>query len=348
MKKKKIVAGSLLVLSLFLIGGCGKKIPVMANGEEAVVTLKDKDFSVTDLYTEMKDSFALQSLITMTDTYIFETEFADYKEEAASYAKSYMEALINNYGGEDKFLSELKQYTNYSTTEAYEHYIYLSYLQSHAAEEYAKLQITDKQISKYYKNTSVGDIEVSHILITVDTASDATSDEKTKAQDTAKGTINEIITKLNDAKNNGEDIATKFSELAKEYSKDDATKDSGGSLGKINYGTLASTYDELVKAAYSLKDGEYSTSVITTELGYHVILRTKTYEKDTLENLSDSIRKTLAEELVSSDSTISVKALQYYRKLYNLEIQDSELKSQYSIYMQNLLASATSSTDSNS
>ena len=132
--------------------------------------------------------------------------------------------------------------------------------------------------------------------------------------------------------------------LAKEYSKDESTKDKGGSLGKINFGDLDSKYDELLNTAKKLKDGEYSTSVITTELGYHVILKVKTYEKDTLENLKDEIVKKLADKYISDNQdSIGLTALQHYRKEYNMEIEDDEIKKQYSNYIQNALASIASS-----
>ena len=119
----------------------------------------------------------------------------------------------------------------------------------------------------------------------------------------------------------------------------------GGAFGKINYGTLSSSYDELIDAATKLKDGEYSTSVITTELGYHVILKTKSYEKDTLENLKESILKTLADKYIKDNSSsVGLNALQHYRKEYGMEIQDDEIKKQYSNYIQNALASIASST----
>ena len=73
------------------------------------------------------------------------------------------------------------------------------------------------------------------------------------------------------------DLATKFAELAKENSDDEATKKDGGSLGKINKDTLDSNYDELVDAAYETKDGALYGKVITSELGYHIILKTKSY-----------------------------------------------------------------------
>ena len=70
---------------------------------------------------------------------------------------------------------------------------------------------------------------------------------------------------------------------------DETTKENGGSLGFINKDTLSSEYDELVTAAYKLKDGKYSTSVITTELGYHVVLRTETKEISETKYMRDPI-----------------------------------------------------------
>ena len=90
------------------------------------------------------------------------------------------------------------------------------------------------------------------------------------------------------------EVAEKFAELAKEQSMDEGTKENGGSLGFINKDTLSSEYDELVTAAYNLKDGKFSTKVITTELGYHVVLRTETKEKASLEDVKEDIVSDLA------------------------------------------------------
>ena len=103
---------------------------------------------------------------------------------------------------------------------------------------------------------------------------------------------------------------------------------------------IADDYDELIDAAKKLKDGEYSTSIITTELGYHVILKTKTYEKDTFDNVKDKIKETLGERYVKNNqNSIGLTALQHYRKEYGMEIQDKEMQKQYSNYIQNALAS---------
>ena len=332
--KKKIFA---LCAIMLLASGCGK-VPKLENGKEAIVTFKDGEkISVDDFYELIKNEYGLNSLISMVDKYICETEFEDYKDTASKNADALINSLKEQYGSEDKLLEAL-QGSGYNTIDAYKDYAYLSYLQSHAIEEYAKTKITDKEIENYYKNDAIGDMEINHILITSNVKKDATDDEKKAAQDEAKKKANEVIDKLNTAKKNGEDITEAFTKLAKEYSEDDSNKDKGGALGKINYGSLSSKYDELVKAAKSLKDGEYSTSVITTELGYHVILKVKTYEKDTLENLKDSIKETLAEKYITNNkSSIGLNALQHYRKESKMEIQDDEMKKQYSNYIQNAL-----------
>ncbi len=343
--KKKLVA---LCAIMLLASGCGK-VPKLENGKEAIVSFENGDMiSVDDFYAKLKDSMGLNTLITMVDTYILEEEFKDYVDTAKDNAEATINALITQYDGEENLLSAIQSQTNYQTIEAFQDYYYLSYMQSHAIEEYAKTKITDKEVEKYYEDESIGDMEISHILITADVKDDATSDEKTAAEDAAKKTVEEIIEKLNTAKKNKEDITEVFTSLAKEYSKDEDTKDKGGALGKINYGTLSSSYDELIDAAVKLKDGEYSTKVITTELGYHVILKTKSYEKDTLENLKDSIIETLADEYIKDNSSsVGLNALQHYRKEYGMEIEDDEIKKQYSNYIQNALASIASSSSSN-
>ena len=339
--KKKLVA---LCAIMLLASGCGK-VPKLENGKEAIVSFKNGEkISVDEFYEKLKDDMGLNTLVTMIDTHILEEEFKDYVDTAKGNAEATINALITQYDGKDKLLSEIQSQTKYQTIEAFQDYYYLTYMQSHAIEEYAKTKITDKEIEEYYKNKSIGDMEISHILITPDVKDGATTDEKKVQEEAAKKTVNEIIEKLNTAKKNKEDITEAFTKLAKEYSKDDDTKNKGGALGKINYGTLSTSYDELISAASKLKDGQYSTSVITTELGYHVILKTKSYEKETLEKLKDSILKTLANEYVKNNSSsVGLNALQHYRKEYGMEIQDDEIKKQYSNYIQNALASIASS-----
>ena len=223
--------------------------------------------------------------------------------------------------------------------------MYINYLQNLAIQEYAKKQIDEKEVEKYYKNEIVGDIKISHILITPEVTKEMTDAEKKTKEEEAKKTVNTIIAELKKTKK--DTIETRFSELAKEYSKDSTTKDNGGSLGFINKGTLSSAYDEVIDTAYKLKDGQYSTSIIETELGYHVILRTESKEKDSLENVRDSILETLTDEYLKANTVTNIKAMQELRKEYDMSIVDSELQEQYANYVQNLINTYTQQDEEN-
>ena len=163
-----------------------------------------------------------------------------------------------------------------------------------------------------------------------------TVDEKKKAEDEAKEKVNTIIEELKNTKK--ENIVETFASLAKENSDDESTKENGGSLGFINKNTLSSSYDELVSAAYKLKDGEFSTSVITTELGYHVILRENTKENDALKDIEDYIKETLVSKYLEENPVAQVNALQEIRKEYDLTITDKEIKTEYKKYIDTITA----------
>lgn len=332
MKKKVLILG---VCSLLLCG-CGK-IPTLSNGDEAVVTFKDGEMiSANDFYEEIKNSFGLDTLINMVDKYIFEKEFPDEIENGKAYAEAAIDQLRTNYETEEELLSAL-QYYGYQTVEAYQNFVYISYMQNIAIEQYVKDNITEDELKDYYENSVYPDMTISHILVTADVTDDMDDDEKEEAENKAKETVETIIDKLNEAKKNGEDVEKVFADLAKEYSEDDDTKDDGGNLGEINIGSLDSNYDELVKAANELKDGEYSTEVITTELGYHVILKTATGDKASYDDFVDDMKEDITKDKLDEDQSLMVDAIRYYRDLYDLDIVDSEMDSQYSVYMNNLI-----------
>lgn len=339
MKKKVIILGACTML----LCGCGK-IPTLSNGDEAVVKFENGDMiSVNDLYNEIKDNYALQSLLQMIDKKILETEYASEVESKKEVAESTVKAMKESYG-EDQFIQMLQNYYGYSSIEAYQNAYYISTLQNLAITDYGKSLVTDKEIEKYYKESVFGDILVDHILITADTTSTMSTDEKTAAENKAKDQVKSLIDELQKSDNKKE----KFAELAKEYSKDESTKENGGSLGYINIGTLGTSYDEIVKAANSLKDGEISTEVITSELGYHVILREEQREKASLDDTKESIRSTLGEKKISADSTLSVTALTELRKKYGMDIVDSEIQKQYGNYISNTIANLEASKNSSS
>ena len=333
--KKKVFALGVIAL---LLCGCGK-IPTLSNGDEAVVTFKDGEMiSANDFYEEIKNNYGLTTLVNMIDKYVFDKEFADEIDNANEYADSVIDQYEANYETEEQFLAAL-QYSGYQTIEAFRNVNYISYMQNIAIETYVQDNITDEELEEYYENDVYPDMTISHILITPAVTDDMTDEEKEEAEAEAEKTIETIIDALNKASKNGEDIESTFAKLAKEYSEDDDTKDEGGNLGEINIGSLSSSYDELIKAANLLEDGKYSTELITTELGYHVILKTATGDKASYDDSLDSMKEAIASEKLSADASLMVDAIRYYRDLYELDIIDSEMDNQYGIYMNNLINS---------
>ena len=332
-KIQKVVALSLA--SMTLLSGCGAKtIPTLENGEQAVVTFNDDvKISINDFYNQMKERYGTEVILNMIDKMVLEKKYADSKDEAQKNADSVMSQLEASYG--DKLLSAIQTYTGYQTLDEYKDYVYLSYLQNKAAEDYAKENINEKEIKKYYNDEIKPDIKVSHILISVNYATDASDDDKTKAKNEAKAKAQEALDKLKAADQSK--IAEVFSELAKEYSNDDSSKDDGGNLGFINTDTLGSNYDKLVTEAYKLKDGEYSSNIVETELGYHLVYRTETKEKADLESVRDTIVDALVSDYLKENQEAYIKSMQAVRKEYGMDIIDDDLNTNYTNYIQNSL-----------
>lgn len=332
--KKKVLVTIMIGLAMC---GCGK-VSKLKNGEDAVVKFEKLDsISVDSLYDSLKDRYAISLLIDMIDKEILFKEYKDKINNAEDYADEQVKNLKKNYDSEEELLKAINSYYGYSTLKEFKEYIELNYFRDLATTDYAKKQITDKEIESYYDSDIVGDIEASHILITVDVKDNATDKEKTKAEEKAKKTAEEVIEKLN----KGED----FTELAKKYSKDDSNKDKGGALGKFNKGDMEETFEN---AAYALKVNEYTKEPIKTSYGYHIIKKTKEYDKKELKEVKDDIIKTLADKKINEDKTTSITALKELRKNKGMKIEDNELKSSYNKYINSLYNYyATSTTSSN-
>ena len=205
-------------------------------------------------------------------------------------------------------------------------------MQSHAIEEYAKSLVTDKQIEKYYKEDAKENVETYHILITPKVTNKMNDDEIKKAEKKAMDKAEKLLKEINSS----DDKLKTFKKLAKKNTEDDATKDKSGNLGYINEFTLGTEYDELVKAVYKIKDGEIYGEVVTTELGYHLVLRNASKEKDSLEDMKEDILNKLSQSVMAADPNFAVTTMKYYRELYNMEITDKELDKSYRTYINDL------------
>ena len=145
--------------------------------------------------------------------------------------------------------------------------------------------VSDAEAQAYYnahleQYKTEEQVKTRHILIAVKAGSDAATDAaaKAKAQDV-----------LNQLKAGGN-----FAELAKKYSDDPGSKDSGGELQMIATASLDPAY---AKAAMALNPGQTS-GLVRSSFGYHII---QTEQKQAagvkpLAEVKDTIVKTLQQE----------------------------------------------------
>lgn len=338
MKKKILIA----LLILGCTAGCGK-VPKLSNGKEAVVSFEDTKISISadDLYNEIKEKYALNSLIDMIDNSILLKEYPKSDSDAKKYADEQLESIKKYYVDDDgkydekSLLSALSQYYGISSLDDFKEMLKLTYYRNKAVDDYAKNSITDKQVQKYYDEEYVGDISCKHILIAPKTTDSMSDTEKKKAEEAALKTAKEVIKKLNDG--------AKFEDLAKKYSDDDSNKDKGGDLGYFNKGDMVTEFET---AAYALKLNKYTTTPVKTKFGYHIILKTGEKEKETLDKVKDTIITTLADKAKEDDNTMQINALVELRKKYGMKIEDSSLSKQYSTYISNQILQAQSNKKS--
>lgn len=338
MKKKILIA----LLILGCTAGCGK-VPKLSNGKEAVVSFEDTKISISadDLYNEIKEKYALSSLIDMIDNSILLKEYPKSDSDAKKYADEQLESIKKYYVDDDgkydekSLLSALSQYYGVSSLDEFKEMLKLTYYRNKAVDDYAKNSITDKQVQKYYDEEYVGDISCKHILIAPKTTDSMSDAEKKKAEEAALKTAKEVIKKLNDG--------AKFDDLAKEYSDDDSNKDKGGDLGYFNKGDMVAEFET---AAYALKLNKYTTTPVKTKFGYHIILKTGEKEKEALDKVKDTIITTLADKAKEDDNTMQINALVELRKKYGMKIEDSSLSKQYSNYISNQILQAQSNKTS--
>ena len=320
--KKKLIC---ILAVLLLVTSCGK-VPKLKNGDEAVVTMKDGDISVEELYSEMKEKYALDMLITKIDTAILNNVYKTDDEEK-NYIDKQLETIKYYY--ETYYKSQYKSFQEYLTQNGVEsedelkENIRLTYKRNKAVKNYVKSIITDKEIEKYYDEEIFGDISASHILIKPEYDDNASDEEKKEAEKKAFKEAKEVIAKLK----KGED----FAELAKEYSDDSSNSKSGGKLADFNHGQMVEAFED---AAKELKVVSYTTTPVKTEFGYHIILKTAQKDKPALKEVKDDIISDLTDEKLKDDSTLEVTALVELRKKHKVEIQDKDIKKLYEAYVE--------------
>jgi len=313
MKNKKIMSAFLIGVIL-LTAGCAKT-PKLENGKEVFASIDGYNVTADDLYAELKDRGGLTVLLDMIDKSIVNKEITD-QTGADTYADGQIQMYEEYYG--DQFEETLKYY-GYNSVDTFKEMIKNDYLKQKVAINYLKTTISDDEVNKYYEENIYGDQTVRYILVRpAELDSDATDEDKLKAESEALKEANEIIKKINDGE--------KFEDLAKEYSDDKLSALNGGLMSDFN---KDQTNDTFFKAVIALKDGEMTKEPVKDENGYNIILKVSAKEKTALKDVKDDILETLAEEALNSSEDSLTKAWVEIRKKYNFNIVDTDVKTLY-------------------
>lgn len=313
--KKKFMIITCCFLMLVLTA-CGN--PKLKDGKEVIASIDGKEFSVDDLYNDLKKNYGENALLTMIDTYIAEKEIEttkeieDYVNEVVEYWVSYSEST----GAEslEDFLSGYMQIYGISTEEEFYDFVMSDYKLSLAVEQQIRDMITEDEIKDYYDESYTEKITVRHILI--EAAENDTNGEKAKKQ------AEDLIKELN--KVDKDELEDKFSELAEEYSDDSSYSDGG----LIEDFMASGVVEEFWDASKDLKIGEYTTKPVKTDYGYHIIYKVSEKEKETLEDATEEIKETLAANNMQSGIYVN-QAKAELRKKYNLKIYDKDIETSY-------------------
>ncbi len=312
--KKKLLA--ITLCGIVFITGCGTKVK-LKDGEEVVASLKDKQFTAEELFDVLKEKYGSTVLTDMVDSYIINKEIPkdkDYEESAKAQlasTKAYYEqynyswdTVLNYYGfkNDEEFL-----------TSAIE-----SAKREDIITNYLKKEITDDEIQKYYDEEIYGNYTVKHILIKPETAQDMTDDEKTEANENAKKKAEEAIEKLNDG--------ASWSDVVKEYSDDDQTKEEDGVLPAFTNGDYV---DSFFKATIALENESYTKEPVESTYGYHIIYRVSATDKPSLEDAKETCLEKIAANKLNNDANLAMDTWIKIREDYELSIADTTINENY-------------------
>ena len=329
MKKKLGISICLISALVLTVTGCGKKAELDDN--KTAVSLKGIKITATDYYNEIKKS-NISKLVDMIDHQLFDEKYESNDEEDQAVEEQ-INQLKESYKDDTTFQSVIQQYFGVNSEDELEDMLRLEYKRNVAVEDFVADNLTDKEIEDYYDQNIIGDIKASHILITPDVDSDATDEEKEKAENKAKKEAERIIKKLDE----GED----FAKLAEEYSDDEATAKNGGDLDYFNTDDMDENFMDAVK---KLDNDEYTKEPVKTQYGYHIILKVDQKEKPKLKEVKDSIKETLANNKLNNNSTLHYETLMDIREENNIKWNDDELEKQYNELMDQLIKASSSST----
>jgi foldase protein PrsA len=330
-KLKKILAGLMASTLMLSVVGCGMiekteagiNKTVVAKVYKEKITLGEVDSKLGTVYEQIKAKYGenykdnkeameyvKQQRLSMLDTLVNDIIIKNNgeklgvipsDEEVETKAKEQLDTIKKSFENDEQYQNALKGAG--VTEESFLEELRPAVISNIVYEDVVKdVAVTDEEIKTYYDTNqnsyteSPNRVKPAHILV----------ETEEEAQD--------IIARL-DA---GEDFAA----LATEKGTD-ATKDTGGDLGWIEY--TSNQYDKtFLMAAIATNKDEYTKTPVSTKFGFHVIkcLDKEEYPVRPLEEVKEAIKNALLEQNQYNKWSETVTA---WQKEANIKLYEDKL-----------------------
>lgn len=314
---------ALILLAGLIFSIAYKRVPTTKDGSKVVASIQGKKITADDLYKSLKNENGTNTLMNMIDEYIAEKEVkvTDDDKEYVQGVVDYYKDYAKQYNVDLKtFLANYVGLSGITTEKEFFDFVLKDYKKTLAVTKFIGDKASEKELKKYYKDNYSDSLTVKHILIQVDTE----EKDSEKADKDAKDRAEEIIAKLDkvDSKN----LDKKFEEYASKYSDDTETYNKGGLVEDFQKKDVE---EEFFNAAYELKDGKYTAKPVKTSYGYHIILKVSSKKVESYKKIKNDVKKAYANDKISADTTLQIKAWDELRNEYDLKFNDEVIKKEY-------------------
>ncbi|AEB73484.1 hypothetical protein C5L32_000357 [Lentilactobacillus buchneri] len=282
---------------LIVLAGIMMSFTLAACGSKTVATTNGGKITESAYYSSLKStSSGKQVLQQMILNKVLEKQYG--KDVKDSQVNSEFAKYKKQYGS--SFNSVLQQ--NGMTASQLKDSIRSNLLLKQAVKDNVK--ITDAQLETQFKSYQPK-VTVNQILVS------------------KKSTAEKVISELKDGKS--------FSSLAKKYSTDTATKNKGGRIAAFD-NTNTSLDANFKKAAFKLKNGEYTKTPVKTQYGYQVIQMVNHPSKGTWKQHESELKDQIVTSKMSDSNTLHSVVSKVLKK-GKVTIQDKDLQNVLSDYL---------------
>ncbi|PAK83958.1 peptidylprolyl isomerase PrsA [Lentilactobacillus parakefiri] len=282
---------------LIVLAGIMMSFTLAACGSKTVATTNGGKITESAYYSSLKStSSGKQVLQQMILNKVLDKQYG--KDVKDSQVNSEFAKYKKQYGS--SFNSVLQQ--NGMTASQLKDSIRSNLLLKQAVKDNVK--ISDAQLQTQFKSYQPK-VTVNQILVS------------------KKSTANKVISELKDGKS--------FSSLAKKYSTDTATKNKGGRIAAFD-NTNTSLDTNFKKAAFKLKNGQYTKTPVKTQYGYQVIQMVNHPSKGTWKQHESELKDQIVTSKMSDSNTLHSVVSKVLKK-GKVTIQDKELQNVLSDYL---------------